>query len=342
MHISDIDYDLPEALIAQKPVEPRDSARLLCAHTDPVTHLVMSAFHQLLQPGDLIVVNNTKVLPARLLLQRKTGGSAEVLLLERKSDDGRHWEALIKPARKLKTGEVLEYFGKRVVCIGERTDAGDTFSIEITDDDPIDLINRIGVMPLPPYIRGSLKDASRYQTVYAQTPASAAAPTAGLHFTQELINKIVEKGVSIASVELIVGLDTFKPISVDNPLDHVIHSEFFHVPEETLQKCKEARRVIAIGTTATRALESAATFGVNSGRTNLFITPGYEWKIVNAMLTNFHLPRTSLLLMVQSFVGEKWRELYQLAIEEQYRFLSFGDAMFLAREKGVRDAQSNS
>lgn len=335
MHISDIDYDLPEALIAQKPVEPRDTARLLCALTDPVSHLVMSEFHNLLEPGDVIVVNNTKVLPARLMLQRKTGGSAEVLLLERQSDDGRLWEALIKPARKLKTGELLEYFGKRVVRIGERTEAGDTFSIEITDDDPIDLINRIGVMPLPPYIRGSLKDASRYQTVYAHTPASAAAPTAGLHFTQELIDKIVAKGISIATVELIVGLDTFKPISVDNPLDHVIHSEFFHVPEETLKKCREAKRVIAIGTTATRALESAATFGVNSGRTNLFITPGYDWKIVDAMLTNFHLPRTSLLLMVQSFVGEKWRELYQLAIEEQYRFLSFGDAMFLRREKGM-------
>ncbi len=254
-----------------------------------------------------------------------------MLLLERRSPDARLWEALVRPARKLKEGEVLEYFGKRVVRIGPRTEAGDTFVVEITDDDPLALIQRIGSMPLPPYIRGSLKDQERYQTVYSQTPASAAAPTAGLHFTPELLQRVEEAGAVIKRVELVVGLDTFKPISTENPLEHVIHSEFYNVPQDTWDACVSAQRVIAIGTTATRALESAATFGELSGRTRLFITPGYEWKIVDAMLTNFHMPRTSLLLMIGAFVGEAWKSLYQSAIEEKYRFLSFGDAMFLQR-----------
>lgn len=332
MHISDIDYDLPDARIAQKPVEPRDAARLMVSLGGAVEHRTMSEFPSLVGEGDVVVVNDTRVLPARLVLQRKTGGAAEVLLLERRSPDARLWEGLIKPARKLKEGEVLEYFGKRVVRIGPRTEAGDTFVVEITDDDPLALIDRIGVMPLPPYIRGSLKDKERYQTVYAKTPASAAAPTAGLHFTPELLARIEERGAVIKRVELIVGLDTFKPISVDNPLDHVIHSEFYEVPADTLEACRSASRVVAIGTTATRALESAAASGQLSGRTSLFITPGYEWKMVDCMLTNFHMPRTSLLLMISSFTGGRWRELYDEALREQYRFLSFGDAMFVCRQ----------
>ncbi len=335
MHITDIDYDLPDARIAQKPIEPRDAARLMVAFDGRVEHSTMSDFPGFLNEGDVVVVNDTRVLPARLVLQRKTGGAAEVLLLERRSPDGRLWEGLIKPARKLKEGEVLEYFGKRVVRIGPRTEAGDTFIVEITDDDPLALIERIGVMPLPPYIRGSLKDSERYQTVYAKTPASAAAPTAGLHFTSELLARVEERGAIIKRVELIVGLDTFKPISAENPLDHVIHSEFYDVPADTLEACRSASRVIAIGTTATRALESAATTGELTGRTSLFITPGYEWKVVDCMLTNFHMPRTSLLLMISSFTGGAWRSLYEEALREQYRFLSFGDAMFIGRE-GVR------
>jgi S-adenosylmethionine:tRNA ribosyltransferase-isomerase len=240
---------------------------------------------------------------------------------------------MVKPARKLKEGELLEYFGKRVVRIGPRTEAGDTFVVEITDDDPLDLIQRIGAMPLPPYIRGSLKDNERYQTVYSRRAASAAAPTAGLHFTPELMQKVQDAGARIERVELIVGLDTFKPISTDNPLDHVIHSEYFHVEPSVLQACKEAVRVIAIGTTATRALESSSTLGQPSGRTSLFITPGYEWKVVDTMLTNFHMPKTSLLLMIESFVGRRWRDLYADAINEKYRFLSFGDAMLIDRKK---------
>lgn len=332
MRLSDIDYGLPEELIAQKPIEPRDSARLLVDLDDTAPrHLVVTDIESLVGPGDVIVVNDTKVLPARLVLQRPTGGAAEVLLLEQRSPDSRLWEAMVRPGKKIKEGELLEYFGKRVVRMGPRTEAGDTFVVEILDDSPLDLISRIGTMPLPPYIRGSLKDRDRYQTVYAKNPASAAAPTAGLHFTDELLQKIRATGAQILTVELIVGLDTFKPISTDNPLDHVIHTEFYSVDQSVVDACRDAHRVIAVGTTATRALESACTTGQLSGRTGLFITPGYQWKIVDVMLTNFHMPKTSLLLMIEAFVGKRWKMLYETAISERYRFLSFGDAMLIAR-----------
>lgn len=332
MNLSDIDYELPEKLIAQHPVEPRDSARLLVA-TNPSTveHKHVTDLVDFLEPGDVMVVNDTRVLPARLALHRKTGGAAEVLLLEQRSSDFRLWEALVKPASKLKPDEVLEYFGKRVVRVGPRTEAGDTFVIEILDENPMELLQRIGAMPLPPYIRSSLTDLERYQTVYARRMASAAAPTAGLHFTQELMARIVAKGVQVETVELVVGLDTFKPISTVDPLDHLIHSEFYSVDQRVMDACKEAKRVIAIGTTATRALESVAASGQLTGRTSLFITPGFQWKVVDMMLTNFHLPKTSLLLMIESFIGTRWRDIYAEAISEQYRFLSFGDAMLLAR-----------
>jgi S-adenosylmethionine:tRNA ribosyltransferase-isomerase len=332
VNLSDIDYELPEKLIAQHPVEPRDSARLLVA-TNPSTveHKHVTDLVDFLEPGDVMVVNDTRVLPARLALHRKTGGAAEVLLLEQRSSDFRLWEALVKPASKLKPDEVLEYFGKRVVRVGPRTEAGDTFVIEILDENPMELLQRIGAMPLPPYIRSSLTDLERYQTVYARRMASAAAPTAGLHFTPELMARIVAKGVQVETVELVVGLDTFKPISTDDPLDHLIHSEFYSVDQRVMDACKEAKRVIAIGTTATRALESVAASGQLTGRTSLFITPGFQWKVVDMMLTNFHLPKTSLLLMIESFIGTRWRDIYAEAISEEYRFLSFGDAMLLAR-----------
>jgi S-adenosylmethionine:tRNA ribosyltransferase-isomerase len=332
VHLSDIDYELPERLIAQHPVEPRDSARLLVAtSSDQIEHKHMTDFVDMLEPGDVMVVNDTRVLPARLSLHRKTGGAAEVLLLEQRSSDFRLWEALVKPASKLKPDEVLEYFGKRVVRVGPRTEAGDTFVVEILDENPMELLQRIGAMPLPPYIRSSLTDLERYQTIYARRMASAAAPTAGLHFTPELMAKIVAKGVTVETVELVVGLDTFKPISADNPLDHLIHSEFYSVDQRVMDACRDAKRVIAVGTTATRALESVAASGQLSGRTSLFITPGFQWKVVDLMLTNFHLPKTSLLLMIESFIGPRWRDIYAEAISQQYRFLSFGDAMLLAR-----------
>lgn len=335
MHLSDIDYDLPDRLIAQKPVEPRDSSRLLVDRGGLAPlHRHMTDIVEHLEEGDVLVVNDTRVLPARLVLQRSTGGSAEVLLLEPRDSTHRTWEAMVRPARKLRNGEVLEYFGKRVIRIGERTEAGDTFVVEVMDDVPLGLIERIGSMPLPPYIRGSLKDRERYQTVYSRDPRSAAAPTAGLHFTEELLARIADKGVSFARVELVVGLDTFKPITAENPLDHQIHTESYSVPEETSAMVAAAKRVVAVGTTAARALESAATFGQPSGRTSLFITRGYEWKTVDLLVTNFHMPRTSLLLMIDSFIGDRWRSLYDEAVREQYRFLSFGDAMILDRHLG--------
>ena len=332
MNLSDIDYELPEKLIAQHPVEPRDSARLLVATSpDRVEHKHVTDLVDMLEAGDVMVVNDTRVLPARLSLHRKTGGAAEVLLLEQRSSDFRLWEALVKPASKLKPDEVLEYFGKRVVRVGPRTEAGDTFVVEILDENPMELLQRIGSMPLPPYIRSSLTDLERYQTIYARRTASAAAPTAGLHFTPELMAEIVAKGVTVETVELVVGLDTFKPISADDPLDHLIHSEFYSVEQRVMDACRDAKRVIAVGTTATRALESVAASGQLSGRTSLFITPGFDWKVVDMMLTNFHLPKTSLLLMIESFIGPRWRDIYAEAISQQYRFLSFGDAMLLAR-----------
>ena len=337
MQLSDIDYDLPDALIAQKPVEPRDSSRLLVDTGDSAPlHRKMTDIVDHLEPGDVLVVNDTRVLPARLSLQRATGGSAEVLLLEPRDSAHRTWEAMVRPARKLKDGEVLEYFGKRVIRVGGRTTAGDTFRVEVLDDVPLGLIERIGSMPLPPYIRGSLKDRERYQTVYSRDPRSAAAPTAGLHFTESLLDRIKEKGVGFARVELVVGLDTFKPVTAENPLDHQIHTESYSVPDETAKMIAGAKRVVAVGTTAARALESAATTGRATGRTSLFITRGYRWKTVDLLVTNFHMPRTSLLLMIDSFVGDRWRRLYSDAIDRQYRFLSFGDAMILNRHLGSR------
>lgn len=337
MELSDIDYALPDELIAQKPIEPRDAARLLVdLDGAPSTHMTVADLPGLLGEGDVVVVNDTKVLPARLVLQRRTGGAAEVLLLERRSEDARLWEALVRPGGKIKAGEVLEYFGKRVVRMGPRTEMGDTFVVEILDEDPAGLISRIGAMPLPPYIRGSLKDADRYQTVYARRAASAAAPTAGLHFTTDVLERITSSGAQIHAVELVVGLDTFKPISTADPLDHVIHTEHYSVGAEVMEACARAERVVAVGTTATRALESAASTGKLEGRTSLFITPGYQWRMVDVMLTNFHMPRTSLLLMIEAFTGPRWRDLYALAIQERFRFLSFGDAMFVARQRDGR------
>lgn len=332
MRLSDIDYDLPDELIAQKPVEPRDSSRLLVDRgASAPAHRHMTDIVDLLGHGDVLVVNDTRVLPARLVLQRASGGAAEVLLLEPRDEGRRCWEAMVRPARKLREGEVLEFYGKRVVRVGARTEAGDTFEVEVLDDVPLALIERIGSMPLPPYIRGSLKDKERYQTVYARDARSAAAPTAGLHFTQELLARLTDRGVTMARVELVVGLDTFKPVTAENPLEHRIHTESYSVPEATLEACGKAGRVVAVGTTAARALESAAATGELSGRTSLFITRGHRWQSVDLLLTNFHMPRTSLLLMVDSFVGPRWRRLYAEAVAERYRFLSFGDAMLLDR-----------
>lgn len=337
MHLSDFDYTLPEERIAQTPIEPRDSARLLVAG-DPVRHLHVSDLPDLLQPGDLLVLNETRVIPARLSLTRATGGAAEALLLEARDDERRVWEALVRPGKKLRVGEELLADGTPLVRVGERTAAGDTFWIElIGEDDPLTLLDRHGVMPLPPYIHAVLDDADRYQTVFAEEPGSAAAPTAGLHFTPALFERLAARGVESATVELIVGLDTFQPISTENPLDHPMHTERYRVPESTMDACRRTcaagGRVVAVGTTAVRALESAAKYGELSGRTRLFIHEGFDWQLVDVLMTNFHLPKTTLLMMIDAFIGPSWRDLYAEALRENYRFLSFGDAMLLERHR---------
>lgn len=334
MRLEDLDYDLPPECIAQSPIEPRDAARLLVDRgSDPPAHRHVRDLVELLAPGDLLVVNDSKVIPARLRVRRASGGAAEVLLLEPVEADRRAWEALVRPGRKLRAGEeLMAADGTPVVRVDGRAPAGDTFLVTlIGEGDPFELLATHGEMPLPPYITSAGHDPGRYQTVYAEPPGSAAAPTAGLHLTTELLDALVAVGVELARVELVVGLDTFQPISEADPLRHRIHSERYRVPADTMERAQAAGRVVAVGTTAVRALESAATTGRLEGRTELFIHPGYQWKVVDLLMTNFHLPRTTLLLMIQAFVGPRWRDLYAEALREGYRFLSFGDAMLLDR-----------
>ena len=335
MRLEDFDYQLPHELIAQTPIEPRDSARLLIDNgTLSPGHKHVSDFLEFCRDGDVMVVNDTKVIPARVRLVRQTGGGAEVLLLERHSSERNTWEALVRPAKRLRLGEILYASdGTALVRIGERTVAGDTFLVELLagDNSVEELLGRYGEMPLPPYITTKLSQPDRYQTIYANRPASAAAPTAGLHFTETLLDALRKQGVKILTVDLTVGLDTFAPVSHSDPRDHPMHTESYHVDTEILEQCRVAKRVIAVGTTATRALESAATTGVLTGRTNMFISRGYEFKIVDLLLTNFHMPRTTLLMLVDAFVGSRWQSLYATAIQEKYRMLSFGDAMLLDR-----------
>lgn len=334
MHLDEFDYPLPEELIAQEPAEPRDSARLLVDRGSAgVDHHRVSDLDELLVDGDLLVVNDSRVIPARLRLARHSGGAAEVLLLEPRGDDRRVWEAMVRPARKLRGGErLVTSTGVELIEIGARTPAGDTSEVTILGEgDPLEMLVAHGEMPLPPYITTPLREQERYQTVYAAEPASAAAPTAGLHFTPELLTRLADRGVEMARVELVVGLDTFKPVSIDDPRHHPMHSERYRVTDDVLERCRAARRVVAVGTTSVRALESAATFGSLEGRTRLFIHRPYEWKVVDLMMTNFHLPRTTLLMMIDAFVGARWRRMYLEAIAERYRLLSFGDAMLLNR-----------
>jgi S-adenosylmethionine:tRNA ribosyltransferase-isomerase len=342
VRVSDFDYELPEERIAQTPIEPRDSARLLVDRGDgvPPDHRRVSDLPDLLQAGDLLVVNETKVILARLALRRATGGRAEVLMLEPLDGERRVWEALVRPARKLNVGERLfAPDGTAVVEIGERTAAGDTFVVTVLG--PVDQLDVLAVlddhgeMPLPPYITERLDDPDRYQTVYAREPGSAAAPTAGLHFTPELFERLAARGIEVAKVELVVGLDTFQPISTDDPTRHRMHTERYRVPAETMQRCRTAERVVAVGTTSVRALESAAATGELEGRTDIFIHDPYGWQLVDVLMTNFHLPRTTLLMMIHAFVGDRWRELYDEALRGDYRFLSFGDAMLLTRRPTV-------
>jgi S-adenosylmethionine:tRNA ribosyltransferase-isomerase len=333
VRLEEFDYELPAERIAQVPVEPRDAARLLVDRgSDPPEHRTVADLPALLRPGDVVVVNDTKVIPARLRLYRVTGGAAEVLLLEPRDPARRRWEALVRPARRLGEGEHLHSAdGRAVLVVGPRTPAGDTFLVELTDEARLD---ELGEMPLPPYIHERLDRPDRYQTVYAREPGSAAAPTAGLHLTPQLMDRIRAVGVAIHAVELAVGLDTFQPITEADPLDHPMHTERYRVPDATWAACREATRVVAVGTTTVRALESTAATGRREGRTDLFLHRGSPFRVVDVLLTNFHLPRTTLLMMIDAFVGPRWRDLYATALADGYRFLSFGDAMLLDRHAG--------
>jgi S-adenosylmethionine:tRNA ribosyltransferase-isomerase len=324
------DYELPEEAIAQTPVEPRHLARLLDATGEAVVHRTVADLPQLVGPGDVVVVNDSKVIPARLLLEKGTGGAAEVLLLD--PLDGQEWVALVRPGRRLPPGTRLEPAGggDPVLEVGERMSDDGRRRIRFLAD-PAEVVARTGTMALPPYIHTPLQSEDRYQTVYARRPGSVAAPTAGLHLTDEVMEAIVAEGVSIERVDLAVGLATFRPVSTDRAEDHVMHVERYLIPDRTWEACSSARRVIAIGTTTVRALESAALTGRLEGGSDLFIRPGFTFSVVDVLLTNFHLPRSTLLLLLEAFVGPRWRDLYATALDARYRFLSFGDAMLVAR-----------
>lgn len=348
------DYDLPPRLIAQEPLEDRSGSRLLVLPRDcgPAEHHAFAELPDLLAPGDLLVVNDTRVNPARLIGKRETGAEVEVLLL-RELDAG-SWRALIRPWRRLHQGERVvisprESEAPSGVIIVEKLPDGE--AIIRLDPAIQDSPRTYGRIPLPPYIERQLEDDERYQTVYAEQPGSAAAPTAGLHFNSKVFERLAARDIRIASITLHVGLDTFRPVTAQYAEDHVIHSEWCRVPETTIRAIRETRtrdsRVIAVGTTAARTLESfggirndrsLATF---DGFTDIFIAPGHDWQVVDGLITNFHLPRSSLLLMVSSLVGrERLLHAYREAIDREYRFFSFGDAMLILPRRGTRTGPS--
>ncbi|HEY7065984.1 MAG TPA: tRNA preQ1(34) S-adenosylmethionine ribosyltransferase-isomerase QueA [Chloroflexota bacterium] len=351
LRTADFDYPLPPELIAQTPAEPRDAARLLVLPRDggPLKHTVFRELPRYLAPGDLLVLNRTSVLPARLHGRRADagGGRVELLLLHRLEPG--MWEALIRPARRLRPGTPLVFGDGRLKAeVVARTAAG-TAHVRLAPDPDEALLRELGEMPLPPYIHGWQGDPARYQTVYAETPGSAAAPTAGLHFTPELLAQLQASGIGVEYVTLHVGLDTFRPIHEKDARAHVMHREYCEVPPEVTRAVARAHtaggRVIAVGTTSVRALESAAhtsqaaagppaggtgALAPYVGWTDLYITPGYRYRVVDALITNFHLPRSTLLLLVSALVGrERLLAAYREAVRERYRFYSFGDAMLI-------------
>ncbi len=321
------DYDLPESAIAQTPIEPRDAARMLVDRGPERApeHRTVADLADLVGPGDLIVVNDTRVRRARIAARKPTGGAVEVLLLEPFPDGA--WRALVRPSRKVAPGTVLATADPSVsICVGD--DLGDGVRVVRVDGDT----ERVGDVPLPPYIHEPLADRERYQTVFARRPASAAAPTAGLHLTEAVLERCVAAGAELATVELVVGLDTFRPITEDDVDAHPMHTEAYVVPQETWTKCAASERVLAVGTTVVRALETVGRTGDLEGRSDLFIREGFEFRVVDRLLTNFHVPRTTLLALVDAFIGPRWRALYELALADGYRFLSFGDCMLLERQ----------
>ena len=339
MRTADFDYDLPPELIAQHPLDERDAARMLVLdpNTDELVHARVRDLPRYLNSGDLLVLNDSRVLPARLLGRRADGGEAEVLLLRPVDGESQRWEALIRPGRRLDRGSQIQFTGSRLaVTVDERE--GETAVVRLNGvADPLAEVRRIGEMPTPPYIKEQLADPERYQTVFARVEGSAAAPTAGLHFTPELLAAVRARGVEVAFVTLHVGLDTFRPVRVEDPTKHHIHREWFSLDGETARIINQTRsrggRVVAVGTTCVRVLESAAqSDAVVAGErwTELLILPGHRFRVVDALLTNFHLPKSTLLMLVSAFAGrERILAAYREAIAQRYRFYSFGDCMFI-------------
>ena len=343
MNVTDFNFELPQELIAQDPLEDRASSRLLVLDrsTGEVEHRKFRDILEYLNPGDCLVINDTKVIPARLIGSKEgTDAKIEVLLLKRKEND--IWETLVKPGKKAKPGTVIRFgdgiLKGTVVDVVEEGNRLIQFSYEGIFEE---ILDQLGQMPLPPYITHQLKDKNRYQTVYAKHEGSAAAPTAGLHFTKELLQEIKDRGVKIAHVTLHVGLGTFRPVKVENVLDHHMHSEFYVVEESEAEKInstkREGGRVICVGTTSCRTIESASdengVLKAGSGWTDIFIYPGYRFKILDCLITNFHLPESTLVMLVSALAGrEHILNAYQEAIKERYRFFSFGDAMFITND----------
>jgi S-adenosylmethionine:tRNA ribosyltransferase-isomerase len=338
MDTAEFDYELPLEAIAQTPIEPRDAARLLVDQGPgrPPRHEHVTDLPTLAGPGDVVVVNTTRVLPARLRLTKDTGGAVEVLLLEPLDPDERTWEALVRPSRKVPRGTQLRAGDALTVVVGDDLGEGRRrVALELAGDvSLLDALDRHGVIPLPPYITAALADPERYQTTYAQRPGSVAAPTAGLHLTDAVLDGIRSAGAQVVPVELVVGLGTFRPIATARVEDHQMHGERYRVPAATMAACQQADRVVAIGTTTVRALESAAASGALEGRTELFIHGDRPFALVDVLLTNFHQPRSSLLVLVEALIGPRWRDLYEEALREGYRFLSFGDATLLQGGRG--------
>ncbi len=330
---------MPESQIAQTPVEPRDSSRLLVYHrkTDKVEHKIFRDIIDYLKPGDVLVLNNSRVIPARII-GKKEGTGAKIEVLLQKRIDLTNWTVVAKPTKRLKVGTLITFSDElscKVVEIGEYGVCKIEFIFSGTFED---ILSRIGSMPLPHYIKSELKDKERYQTVYSKEQGSSAAPTAGLHWTKELLQKVKDKGVEVLEVMLHVGLGTFRPVKDDNILNHKMHSEYYVITQDVADKINlaksEGRRVIAVGTTSVRVLESASDengkLSAKSEETSIFIYPPYKMKVVDSLITNFHLPESTLIMLVSSMMGvEKTLELYKLAVKENYRFFSFGDAMFI-------------
>ncbi|WP_124727127.1 tRNA preQ1(34) S-adenosylmethionine ribosyltransferase-isomerase QueA [Staphylospora marina] len=342
MEVSQFIFDLPKELIAQTPVAERSGSRLMTVNrvTGEITHGRFPDIVRHLNAGDVLVLNDSRVRPARLIgVKEETGAQIELLLLKPLGED--RWEALVKPAKRVKTGTVISFGGGRLRAVAEEESGvagGRLFRLEYEAEDVETLFEELGQMPLPPYIRERLEDPERYQTVYSRAIGSAAAPTAGLHFTEEILDRLREKGVIIAFITLHVGLGTFRPVTAERIEDHVMHAEYYEIGEETATIIREAKRrgnrVVAVGTTTVRTLETVARdFGevrASSGWTDIFIYPGFRFRVIDALLTNFHLPGSTLIMLVSALAGrERILKAYEEAVRERYRFFSFGDAMLI-------------